>query len=166
MYRNILHVYMYVHYVAACCPRKHKRMLRLLGDRVTDGYELLCGCWGLNLGPVQEPWVLSITEPPLKPWKKITHTHTHTSSCLGTHIGETLCTWQSGFGKAHEASILQEEPRAPETSWDCEECSSPGKSAATGVLCQWPAMKTDTQVNIMWTECYIWEYICIHTCVK
>ena len=33
--------------------------------RVTDGCELLCGCWELNLGLLEEQSVLFITESPL-----------------------------------------------------------------------------------------------------
>lgn len=34
-----------------------------------DRCELLCGCWGLNQGLLEEQPVLSITEPSLYPWQ-------------------------------------------------------------------------------------------------
>ena len=37
------------------------------GTGVTNSYELLCGCWELNLGPLEEPLVLLTTEPSLQP---------------------------------------------------------------------------------------------------
>jgi len=33
---------------------------------VTDGYELPCGCWELNLGPLEEQPVLLTAEPSLQ----------------------------------------------------------------------------------------------------
>ena len=34
---------------------------------IIDGCELLCGCWELNPGPLEEPMVLLTTEPSLQP---------------------------------------------------------------------------------------------------
>ena len=41
--------------------------VRSPGARVTDSYELPCGCWELNLGPLEEQPVLLTTEPFLQP---------------------------------------------------------------------------------------------------
>jgi hypothetical protein len=37
------------------------------GGSSTDGCEPPCGCWELNLGPLEEQSVLLNTEPPLQP---------------------------------------------------------------------------------------------------
>jgi hypothetical protein len=37
------------------------------GTGATDGCELPCGCWELNLGPLKEHLVLLTAEPPLQP---------------------------------------------------------------------------------------------------
>jgi hypothetical protein len=36
-------------------------------DPITDGCEPPCGCWELNLGPLEEVLVLLTTEPSLQP---------------------------------------------------------------------------------------------------
>ena len=36
-------------------------------DFITDGCEPLCGCWGLNSGPLKEQLVLLTSEPSLQP---------------------------------------------------------------------------------------------------
>lgn len=36
------------------------------GTGLRDGCEILCGCWKLNLGPLQEQKLLLTTEPPLQ----------------------------------------------------------------------------------------------------
>ena len=36
-------------------------------DLVTEGWELACGCWELNSGPLEEQSVLLTTEPSLQP---------------------------------------------------------------------------------------------------
>ena len=36
-------------------------------DLITDGCEPLCGCWGLNSGPLKEQLVLLTSEPSLQP---------------------------------------------------------------------------------------------------
>ena len=45
--------------------------VRSPGTGVTDSCELPCGCWELNLGPLQEQHVLLTTEPLLQPPTKI-----------------------------------------------------------------------------------------------
>lgn len=35
--------------------------------RIIDDYEPVCGCWELNLGPLQEQHVLVTTKPSLQP---------------------------------------------------------------------------------------------------
>ena len=39
--------------------------VRFPGTRITDSCELLCGCWELNLGPLEEQPVLLTAEPSL-----------------------------------------------------------------------------------------------------
>ena len=36
-------------------------------EGITDASEPTCGCWELNLGPLEEQPVLLTTEPPLQP---------------------------------------------------------------------------------------------------
>ena len=53
--------------------------VRFPATEVTDRCELPCGCWELNLGPLEEQSVLLNTEPSLQP-----HSYTFISSeCLG-----------------------------------------------------------------------------------
>jgi hypothetical protein len=48
-------------------PRHQKRA----PDLIIDGYELPCGCWELNSGPLEEQTVLLTSEFSLQPLKKI-----------------------------------------------------------------------------------------------
>jgi hypothetical protein len=41
--------------------------VRVLGLGVTDSYELPCGCWDLNLSPLEVQSVLLTTEPSISP---------------------------------------------------------------------------------------------------
>lgn len=43
-------------YVCVCaqCPQRSEAGIKSSRTGVTDGYGLLCGCWELNLGPLQE----------------------------------------------------------------------------------------------------------------
>jgi hypothetical protein len=59
-------VCMYVHHVCTV-PEETRRGVSSPGTGVTGSCELLCGCWGLNLGRLEEQTVLSITEPSLPP---------------------------------------------------------------------------------------------------
>lgn len=36
------------------CPQKPEEGVRPHGTRVPDGCEQQCGCWGPNLGPLEE----------------------------------------------------------------------------------------------------------------
>jgi hypothetical protein len=45
----------------ACRPEER------LPDHIIDGYELPCGCWELNLEPLEEQLVFLIYEPSLQP---------------------------------------------------------------------------------------------------
>ena len=46
----------------ACVPKSQKRA----SDPITDGCEPPCGCWELNLGPLEEQSVFLTTEPSLQ----------------------------------------------------------------------------------------------------
>ena len=41
--------------------------VRSPGTRITDSCELPCGCWDLNIGPLEEQPMFLITEPSLQP---------------------------------------------------------------------------------------------------
>ena len=46
-------------YVCLCTmgmqyPQKPEEGIRFPGTGITEGCELLCGCWGLNLGSLEE----------------------------------------------------------------------------------------------------------------
>jgi hypothetical protein len=45
--------------------RSQKTMSEPLGTGVTDRYNLPCGFWKPNLGPLREEWVLLTAEPAL-----------------------------------------------------------------------------------------------------
>jgi hypothetical protein len=53
--------YMWVH--CSCLQTLQKRA----SDFITDGYEPPCGCWDLNLGPLEEQSVLLTAEPSHQP---------------------------------------------------------------------------------------------------
>lgn len=48
--------------LSACMPAGQKRV----PDHIIDGYEPPCGCWGLNLGSLQEQPVFFSSVPPLQ----------------------------------------------------------------------------------------------------
>ena len=54
-----------VHYMQAD-PRRPEERVRSQGTRVTGGCELPCGCWELNLGPLEEQPVFLTSEPSLQ----------------------------------------------------------------------------------------------------
>lgn len=53
-------------FVSSWYPQKAELALEYSQIGVTDGCELSCGCWELNLGPLQKPQVLSTIEPSLQ----------------------------------------------------------------------------------------------------
>jgi hypothetical protein len=57
-------------YVSLECPglAKARRGIQSPRARVTDGCELSCECWELNLGPLQEQSVLLTAKPSFQPW--------------------------------------------------------------------------------------------------
>ena len=46
-----------------CTPAGQKKA----PDLITDGWEPLCSCWELNLGPLKEQSVFLTVEPSLQP---------------------------------------------------------------------------------------------------
>ena len=66
MHGSVLPACMYVCLMHAWCLRKPEKGIGFPGTGVTDGREPPCGCWGLNLGPLEEQPVLLIAEPPLQ----------------------------------------------------------------------------------------------------
>ena len=53
---------MYIYSILSTLPACQKRA----PDLITDGCEPPCGCWELNLGPLEEQAVLLTTEPSLQ----------------------------------------------------------------------------------------------------
>lgn len=56
--------YLFCLHVCVCAPYV---CIESPGAGVVDDWELPCGCWEVNLGPLQEEYVLLDTEPPLQP---------------------------------------------------------------------------------------------------
>jgi hypothetical protein len=56
----------------------HCPCLQIHQKRVTDGCEPPCGCWELNLGPLEEQTVFLTTEPSLQPPERIAKVDTGT----------------------------------------------------------------------------------------
>ena len=50
-------------YMSVWCSRRSEEGIRLRGTGVTEGYELSCRSWELNLGPLQEQQMLERDEP-------------------------------------------------------------------------------------------------------
>ena len=57
MHMGVLPACVSVHHVCAV-PVEARRGCHIPGTGVTDSCELLCGCWELNLGPLEEQRVL------------------------------------------------------------------------------------------------------------
>jgi hypothetical protein len=57
---------MSVYHMHAMCPRKPEGDGESLGPGVTDGCKLLCGCWDLNPGPLEEQLILFTAESSLQ----------------------------------------------------------------------------------------------------
>jgi hypothetical protein len=62
MWMSVLPVWIYVHHVHAV-PEEAKEGAGSPGTGVTDGCKPSCGCWELNLGPLQKQDVLLASEP-------------------------------------------------------------------------------------------------------
>jgi hypothetical protein len=58
-----IHLFISLSTLFAFMPAIQKRA----SDPITDGFEPPCGCWELNLGPLEEQSVLLPTEPSLQP---------------------------------------------------------------------------------------------------
>jgi hypothetical protein len=58
---DYLSISMSVHHVGAV-PQKSEVGIGSSGTGIIDGYELLCGCWELNLGPLEEQQMLLTAE--------------------------------------------------------------------------------------------------------
>jgi hypothetical protein len=60
MCMNVLPACINVHQVHAWYPQRSEERRRILETGVTDDYELPCGCWELNSGPLREqPGILT-----------------------------------------------------------------------------------------------------------
>lgn len=57
-----LHVFLCITYVPGA-PRRPEEDIRCPGTGVKDGCEQLCGCWGSNLGPLEEKPMVLTTKP-------------------------------------------------------------------------------------------------------
>lgn len=55
---GVLLAWVSVCYVHAGCQRRPEEGANCLGTEVTDGSDLSCGCWELNLSPLEEQTVL------------------------------------------------------------------------------------------------------------
>jgi hypothetical protein len=66
MCMSVVPTCMQVHHICAWHPWRPED-IRSPGTGVTDGCELLCGCWELKLGPLEEQAVLLTGElsPPI-----------------------------------------------------------------------------------------------------
>jgi hypothetical protein len=58
LFMGVLPACMSVYHVHAWCPQWLEEGIGSPGTRITDDFELLCGCWELNLGSLEEQQVL------------------------------------------------------------------------------------------------------------
>jgi hypothetical protein len=65
MYVRILPTCIAVHHKHAWCLQGPEEDISVPGTGVIDGFELPCGCWESNSGPLQEQLVLLTIEPSL-----------------------------------------------------------------------------------------------------
>ena len=76
-------------YVCECTVALFRNTRR--SDPITDGCEPLCGCWELNLGPLEEQSALLTSEPPLQPqYVESLSSRTPSSGLKGLHNGVKL----------------------------------------------------------------------------
>jgi hypothetical protein len=59
-------------------------------DLIIGGYKSPCGCWELNLGPLEEQPVLLTTETPLQPQKRAVFFRAETSLQLFSRYFATM----------------------------------------------------------------------------
>jgi hypothetical protein len=64
---SVLPTCMFMHFYA-WCPRRPEEGIIPPGTGVTSSYELLCVCWELNLGPLEEQPILLAAEPSPAMW--------------------------------------------------------------------------------------------------
>jgi hypothetical protein len=58
MCMGVLSECMYMHHIHVFCSWRPDKGFTCPGIEVTDSYELVCGCWDLNLGPLGGQQVL------------------------------------------------------------------------------------------------------------
>lgn len=63
LFINVLPACTYVLCVNIWCSWVPEEVIVCPGTRVTNGCELLCWCWELNLDPLQEQNIILTTEP-------------------------------------------------------------------------------------------------------
>jgi hypothetical protein len=63
-------------------------------DLITDGCEPLCGCWGLNSGPLEEQSVLLTAEPSFQPLPSVL---AFSSLCVGISVKKDVQKYTSDF---------------------------------------------------------------------
>ena len=66
MYICVLSVCMSEQHLCPWCPWNPEEGVQLPRTGVTDGCELLCGCWETNPGPLQEQPLFLTAEPSLQ----------------------------------------------------------------------------------------------------
>lgn len=64
---SVLSACLYVYHMFAWCERRSEEGITCPGNGVTDGCEMNCWCWELNLDPLQEQLVLLTTKQSLQP---------------------------------------------------------------------------------------------------
>ena len=62
----VLPVFVYVYHGHSWCPLRPEKGFRSLETRIADSWELPCGCWELNSGPLEEIPVFLTAEPLLR----------------------------------------------------------------------------------------------------
>jgi hypothetical protein len=58
----------YLFNVCECTVTSLQTHQNRASDRIANGFEPPCGCWELNLGPLEEQSVILTTEPSLQPY--------------------------------------------------------------------------------------------------
>ena len=71
MCTGVLSPCMCAFHIHAYYPKKPEGGVRSLGAEVTDGCEVMGGCWELSLGPLEEQSLLLTTEPSLQAGKQL-----------------------------------------------------------------------------------------------
>jgi len=91
-----LFIYLFTYYVYSVLLTYMPTHQKAAPDPITDGCEPPCGCWELNLGPLEEQSVLLTAEPSLQPLGfhfNVTQSRIPWEESLNSGLSRSGCPW-------------------------------------------------------------------------